>query len=190
MFAISWREQVIFLWDDADVDDDEDDGDDDDGDDDDEDDGDDDDDDDGDDGDDDDDDNGDDDDEDDGDDDDEDDGDDDDDDDGDDINPVLDQQASFDFHSTASLKQQSTGRYVAPNGHINLILIHPVFFYSLIHYALWRSSNYQYQKSLVWFDQLSTTLELSTPTKTPHTLFLSVMLNICFTFRIRLSLHC
>ena len=39
----------------------------------------------------------------------------------DEVRFVLDQHAGLDFHSASSLKQQSTGRYVAPLGHIILI---------------------------------------------------------------------
>jgi hypothetical protein len=35
---------------------------------------------------------------------------------------VLDQHAELDFYSASSLKQQFAGRYVAPPGHIILIL--------------------------------------------------------------------
>jgi hypothetical protein len=35
---------------------------------------------------------------------------------------VLDQHANLDFYGASSLKQQSAGRYVAPLGHIILIL--------------------------------------------------------------------
>jgi hypothetical protein len=40
---------------------------------------------------------------------------------------VLDQHAELDFYSASSLKQQSTGRHVAPLGHIILITSQPVF---------------------------------------------------------------
>ena len=40
---------------------------------------------------------------------------------------VLDQHANLDFYSASSLKQQSTGRHVAPLGHIILILNQSVF---------------------------------------------------------------
>jgi hypothetical protein len=39
----------------------------------------------------------------------------------------LDQHAELDFYSASSLKQQSTGRHVAPLGHIILIPSQPVF---------------------------------------------------------------
>ena len=39
----------------------------------------------------------------------------------DEVQIVLDQHAGLDFHSASSLKQQSTGRHVAPLGHIILI---------------------------------------------------------------------
>ena len=39
----------------------------------------------------------------------------------DEVRFVLDQHAEFDLHSTSSLKQQSTSRYVAPLGHIILL---------------------------------------------------------------------
>jgi hypothetical protein len=45
----------------------------------------------------------------------------------DDVRFVLDQHAYLDFYSASSLKQQSADRYVAPHGHIILILIQPVF---------------------------------------------------------------
>jgi hypothetical protein len=40
---------------------------------------------------------------------------------------VLDQHAELDFYSASSLKQQSSGRRVAPLGHIILIPSWPVF---------------------------------------------------------------
>jgi hypothetical protein len=40
---------------------------------------------------------------------------------------VLDQHAELDFNSASSLKQQSSGRHVAPLGHIILIPSQPVF---------------------------------------------------------------
>ena len=40
---------------------------------------------------------------------------------------VLDQHAELDFYSANSLKQHSTGRHVAPLGHITLIPSQPVF---------------------------------------------------------------
>jgi hypothetical protein len=40
---------------------------------------------------------------------------------------VLDQHAELDFYSANSLKQHSTGRHVAPLGHIILIPSQPVF---------------------------------------------------------------
>ena len=40
---------------------------------------------------------------------------------------VLDQNAELDFSSASSLKRQSTGRHVAPLGHIILIPSQPVF---------------------------------------------------------------
>ena len=45
----------------------------------------------------------------------------------DEVHFFLDQQAEFDFYSARSLKQQSTGRHVAPLGHIILIPIQPAF---------------------------------------------------------------
>ena len=39
----------------------------------------------------------------------------------DEVRFVLEQNADLDFYSASSLKQQSTGRYVAPLGHIILI---------------------------------------------------------------------
>ena len=45
----------------------------------------------------------------------------------DEVRFVLDQHAEIDFYSASSLKQQSTGRHVAPLGHIILILSKPVF---------------------------------------------------------------
>ena len=39
---------------------------------------------------------------------------------------VLDQHIEFDFFSASSLKEQSTGRHVAPHGHIILIPSKPV----------------------------------------------------------------
>jgi hypothetical protein len=39
----------------------------------------------------------------------------------DEVRFVLDQHAEFDFYSANSLKQHSTGRHVAPLGHIILI---------------------------------------------------------------------
>jgi hypothetical protein len=47
--------------------------------------------------------------------------------DGDDVHFVQDQYAKFDFYSASSLKQQSTGRHVAPLRHIILILNQSVF---------------------------------------------------------------
>ena len=44
----------------------------------------------------------------------------------DDVPFVLDQHANLDFYSANSLKQQSTGRHIAPLGHIILILSQPV----------------------------------------------------------------
>ena len=46
---------------------------------------------------------------------------------------VLDQHAQLDFYSAhaSSLKQQPTGRHVAPLWHINLISSQPVFALSL-----------------------------------------------------------
>jgi hypothetical protein len=40
---------------------------------------------------------------------------------------VLDQHAELDFYSASSLKQQSTGRHVAPLRYIILIPSQPVF---------------------------------------------------------------
>jgi hypothetical protein len=40
---------------------------------------------------------------------------------------VLDQHAELDFYSANSLKQHSTGRHVAPLGHIILIPSQPAF---------------------------------------------------------------
>jgi hypothetical protein len=40
---------------------------------------------------------------------------------------ALDQHAKLDFYSDNSLKKQSTGRHVAPLGHIILIPCQPVF---------------------------------------------------------------
>jgi hypothetical protein len=40
---------------------------------------------------------------------------------------VLDQHAELDLYSANSLKQHSTGRHVAPLGHIILIPSQPVF---------------------------------------------------------------
>jgi hypothetical protein len=40
---------------------------------------------------------------------------------------VLDQHAELDFYSASSLKQQSTGRHVAPLRYIILIRSQPVF---------------------------------------------------------------
>ena len=40
---------------------------------------------------------------------------------------VLEQHAESDFYSASSLKQQSTGRHVAPLGHIILNPSQPVF---------------------------------------------------------------
>ena len=40
---------------------------------------------------------------------------------------VLDQHADLDFYSASLLKQQSTGRHVAPLVHIILIPSQPVF---------------------------------------------------------------
>ena len=45
----------------------------------------------------------------------------------DEVRFVLDQHAELDFNSSSSLKQQSTGRHVAPLGHIILIPSQPVF---------------------------------------------------------------
>ena len=45
----------------------------------------------------------------------------------DEVHFVLDQHAELDFYSASSLKQQSVGRYVAPLGHIILILRQHVF---------------------------------------------------------------
>jgi len=45
----------------------------------------------------------------------------------DEVRFVLDQHAELDFYSASSLKQQSTGRLVAPLGHIILIPSQPVF---------------------------------------------------------------
>ena len=44
---------------------------------------------------------------------------------------VLDQHAQLDFNSASSLKQQPTGRHVAPLWHIILISSQPVFALSL-----------------------------------------------------------
>ena len=41
--------------------------------------------------------------------------------------PLVLKHADLDFYSTSSLKQQSTGRHVAPLGHIILIPSQPVF---------------------------------------------------------------
>ena len=51
-------------------------------------------------------------------------------DDDDEVRFVLDQYVELDFHSASSLKQQSTGRHVAPLGHIILIPSQPVFAFS------------------------------------------------------------
>ena len=45
----------------------------------------------------------------------------------DEVRFVLDQHAELDFYSARSLKQQSTGRHVAPLKHIILILSQPAF---------------------------------------------------------------
>jgi len=45
----------------------------------------------------------------------------------DEVRFVLDQHADLDFYSASSLKQQSSGRHVAPLGHIVLIPSQPVF---------------------------------------------------------------
>jgi hypothetical protein len=45
----------------------------------------------------------------------------------DDARFVLDQHAELDFYSASSLKQQSTGRHVAPLRHVILIPSQPVF---------------------------------------------------------------
>jgi hypothetical protein len=45
----------------------------------------------------------------------------------DEVHFVLDQHAELDFCSARSLKQQSTGRHVAPQRHIILIPSQPVF---------------------------------------------------------------
>ena len=47
--------------------------------------------------------------------------------DNDEVRFVLDLHAELDFYSASSLKQQSTGRHVAPLGHIILISSQPVF---------------------------------------------------------------
>jgi hypothetical protein len=47
--------------------------------------------------------------------------------DGDEFRFILDQYADLDFYSASSLKQQFTGRYVAPLGHIILIPGQPIF---------------------------------------------------------------
>jgi hypothetical protein len=44
---------------------------------------------------------------------------------------VLDQHAELDFYGASSLKQQSSGRHVAPLGHIILIPSQPDFALSL-----------------------------------------------------------
>ena len=48
-------------------------------------------------------------------------------DDDDDVRFVQDQHAELDFYSASSLKQHSTGRHVAPLGHVIMILSQPVF---------------------------------------------------------------
>jgi hypothetical protein len=45
----------------------------------------------------------------------------------DEVRFLLDQHAELDFYSASSLKQQSTGKHVAPLGHIILIPNQPVF---------------------------------------------------------------
>ena len=45
----------------------------------------------------------------------------------DEVRLVLDQHAELDFYSASSLKQQSTGRHIAPLGHIILNPSRPVF---------------------------------------------------------------
>jgi hypothetical protein len=45
----------------------------------------------------------------------------------DEVHFVLDQHAELDFYSASSLKQQSTGRRVAPLGHIILISSQQIF---------------------------------------------------------------
>jgi hypothetical protein len=45
---------------------------------------------------------------------------------------VLNQHASLEFNSDSSLKQQSSGRHVAPLWHINLIPNQPVFLFLLL----------------------------------------------------------
>jgi hypothetical protein len=45
----------------------------------------------------------------------------------DEVRFVLDQHAELDFDSASSLKQQSSGRHVAPLGRIILIPSQPVF---------------------------------------------------------------
>jgi hypothetical protein len=44
-----------------------------------------------------------------------------------DVRFVQDQHVELDFYSASSLKQHSSGRHVAPLGHIILIPSHPVF---------------------------------------------------------------
>ena len=72
---------------------------------------------------------------------------------------VLDQHAEFDFHSSSSLKQQSSGRQIAPLGHIILIL--SLCSFSLMPCAYRRINTYQFY--CLWFDPTGArTLEAST----------------------------
>jgi hypothetical protein len=57
----------------------------------------------------------------------------------DEVRFVLDQHAELDCYGASSLKQQSSGRHVAPLGHIILILSRPVL--ALSPYQ--RSNKYQ-----------------------------------------------
>ena len=58
----------------------------------------------------------------------------------DEVRFVLDQHAELDLYSASSLKQQFTGRHVAPLGHIILIPSKPVFALTIIHHRCGRTT--------------------------------------------------
>ena len=88
----------------------------------------------------------------------------------DEVRLVQDQHAELDFDSASSLKQQSTGRHIAPRTHYSDSEPTSLCSSSLIMRAMGRSNTYPFQ-SLVWPDRgsnpRSTALEANTLTISP-----------------------
>ena len=57
-------------------------------------------------------------------------------------------------NSASSLKQQSTGKHMAPLGHITMIPSRPDCFFSIVLHAMRRSNKYQLY--ILWFDPIVT----------------------------------